>query len=166
MATHAATPGRSVRYAPYLTLCHPERTRISYFTALTGGHLCGSLQREPHATDRSRNYRQEIRGSRGIGVSTDLSWKCFRQSRTKTDGLQAVPFTKPSAAHPLGNYRFSTAVYFTGYSAPIYSARGRINRLSSSCSITCAAQPEILLTAKIGVNKSRSIPSMVYVEAE
>jgi hypothetical protein len=79
---------------------------------------------------------------------------------------RTVPFTKPSAAHPLGNYRFSTAVYFTGYSAPIYSARGRINRLSSSCSITCAAQPEILLTAKIGVNKSRSIPSMVYVEAE
>jgi hypothetical protein len=24
-------------------LCHPERTRISYFTALTGAHLCGSL---------------------------------------------------------------------------------------------------------------------------
>jgi hypothetical protein len=24
-------------------LCHPERTRTSYFTALTGDHLCGSL---------------------------------------------------------------------------------------------------------------------------
>jgi len=31
--------------------CHPERTRISCFTALTGDHGCGSLQREPHAAD-------------------------------------------------------------------------------------------------------------------
>src|ERR1700723_1118046 len=29
-------------------------------------HLCGSPQREPHAVVRSRNARQEIRGSRGI----------------------------------------------------------------------------------------------------
>jgi hypothetical protein len=40
-------------------------------------HLCGSPQREPHAVDRSRNPRQEIRGSRGICGSADLSWKCF-----------------------------------------------------------------------------------------
>jgi hypothetical protein len=46
--------------------CHPERTRISCFTTLTGDHGCGSLQREPHAADRSRNSRQEIRGRRGI----------------------------------------------------------------------------------------------------
>src|ERR1700732_98067 len=38
---------------------------------------CGALQREPHAADRSRNSRQEIRGRRGICSSTDLSWKCF-----------------------------------------------------------------------------------------
>jgi hypothetical protein len=25
-----------------LSLCHPERTRISYFTALSGDHSCGS----------------------------------------------------------------------------------------------------------------------------
>src|SRR5580700_3023987 len=46
--------------------CHPERTRISCCTALTGDPGCGSLQREPHAADRSRNSRQEIRGRRGI----------------------------------------------------------------------------------------------------
>jgi hypothetical protein len=46
--------------------CHPERTRISCCTALIGDPGCGSLQREPHAPDRSRNSRQEIRGSRGI----------------------------------------------------------------------------------------------------
>jgi hypothetical protein len=46
--------------------CHPERTRISCFTALTDDPGCGSLQREPHAAHRSRNSRQEIRGSRGI----------------------------------------------------------------------------------------------------
>jgi hypothetical protein len=54
-----------------------ERTRISYLTALTGDHACGSPLREPHAVDRSRNSRQEIRGSRGICSSTDFSWKCF-----------------------------------------------------------------------------------------
>ena len=47
-------------------LCDPERTQISCFTALTGDPGCGSLQREPHAADRSRNSRQEIRGRRGI----------------------------------------------------------------------------------------------------
>src|ERR1700729_1210836 len=48
------------------SICHPERTRISCFTALTGDHVCGSPKREPHAVDRSRNSRQEIWGSRGI----------------------------------------------------------------------------------------------------
>jgi hypothetical protein len=38
-------------------------------------HLCGSPQREPHAVVRSCNPRQEIRGSRGICSSADLSWK-------------------------------------------------------------------------------------------
>ena len=38
-------------------------------------HLCGSPQREPHAVVRSRNSRQEIRGSRGICSSADLCWK-------------------------------------------------------------------------------------------
>jgi 23S rRNA (pseudouridine1915-N3)-methyltransferase len=34
-------------------------------------------QREPQAVDRSCNSQQEIRGSRGICGSADLSWKCF-----------------------------------------------------------------------------------------
>ena len=47
--------------------CHPERTRISCCTAFIGGPgNVVSLQREPHAADRSRSSRQEIRGSRGI----------------------------------------------------------------------------------------------------
>jgi hypothetical protein len=71
-------------YEPSPSPCHPERSRISYFTALTSNHLCGSPQREPHALDRSRNSRQEIRGSRGICGSADLSWKCFSTERPET----------------------------------------------------------------------------------
>jgi len=40
-----------------------------------------------------------------------------------------------------------------GVIRPRYSARGRIRRLSSSCSITCAVQPLMRETAKTGVNK-------------
>jgi hypothetical protein len=60
---HPVTALSLQRSSPF---CHPERTRISCFTALTADPGCGSLQREPHAADRSRNSRQEIRGSRGI----------------------------------------------------------------------------------------------------
>jgi hypothetical protein len=57
-------------------------------------------------------------------------------------------------------YRFSIGMYLDGYTGPTYSARGRINRLSSNCSITCADQPLIRETAKIGVNRSTSIPKV------
>jgi hypothetical protein len=53
-------------------------------------YLCGSPQREPHAAVRSRNSRQEIRGSRpvpacrgGICSSADPSWKCFSTGASK-----------------------------------------------------------------------------------
>jgi Aldo/keto reductase family len=52
--------------------------RISYFTALGRDHLCGSPQREPHAVDRSRNSRQEIRGSRGICGAPEPQTKALR----------------------------------------------------------------------------------------
>ena len=42
---------------------------------------------------------------------------------------------------------------------PVYSARGRISRLFAYCSSTCAVQPEMRLTAKIGVNRSIGMPS-------
>jgi hypothetical protein len=47
--------------------------------------FCGSRQREPHAVDRSHNSRQEIRGSRGICSSADLSWKCFSTERSAAE---------------------------------------------------------------------------------
>ena len=41
----------------------PERTRISYLTALDDGHVCGSPQRETQDLHRSHHCPQEIRGS-------------------------------------------------------------------------------------------------------
>jgi hypothetical protein len=60
---------------PFSPFCHPERTRISYITALTAAtHVV--LPKENHTQpDRSRNSEQEIRGSRGICGSAGLSWK-------------------------------------------------------------------------------------------
>src|SRR5262249_7234681 len=62
--------------------------------------------------------------------------------------------------------RASSATYRCGYSGPMYSARGRIRRLLAYCSSTCAVQPEMRLTAKIGVKRSMAIPSAWYVDAE
>ena len=56
-------PLSSRAYPDFLLHCSHQR------------HFCGSPQGEPHAVDRSHNSRQEIRGSRGICGSADLSWK-------------------------------------------------------------------------------------------
>src|SRR3984885_12177929 len=52
----------SKRRRPFVS---PDAPRFSYFPPLPGDPLWCSLGREPHAVDRSRNSRQEIRGSRG-----------------------------------------------------------------------------------------------------
>src|SRR5580692_6911545 len=39
---HSALPNPSLQTSPPKQKCHPERTRISYFTALGGDHVCGS----------------------------------------------------------------------------------------------------------------------------
>jgi hypothetical protein len=46
-----------------------------------------------------------------------------------------------------------------GTVGPVYSARGRINRLFDSCSRTCAVHPAHRLTAKIGVKSAIGMPS-------
>ena len=38
-------------------------TRISYFTAASDDHVCGSPYREPHADRQRHGSRQEIRGT-------------------------------------------------------------------------------------------------------
>jgi len=67
-------------------LCHPERTRISYYAApkMTSLRL---HQGKPHELCGTHRPQQEIRGSRGICSSADLSWKCFSTERL----LQATP---------------------------------------------------------------------------
>jgi hypothetical protein len=141
----------------------PERTRISCHAAMDMPACAPFCKGEAHEINQRHQVPQEIRGSavEGSAVPQTSPGNVFRQYRSEEAFRQSIPLPEW-----IRDYRFSTAVYFTGYSAPMYSARGRISRLSSSCSITCAAQPEILLTANIGVKRSRSIPSMVYVEAE
>jgi|SRR5580704_1600801 hypothetical protein len=69
------------------------------------------------------------------------------------------PYQPATRINPAKVHRFSMATYRLGYSGPWYSARGRIRRLSSSCSITCAAQPLMRDTANTGVNRSSSMPN-------
>ena len=47
--------------------------------------------------------------------------------------------------------RCSSGTQGCGTGGPVYSARGRIRRLFANCSRTCAVQPDVRLTAKIGV---------------
>lgn len=54
--------------------------------------------------------------------------------------------------------RCSIGMYGLG-AGPVYSARGRIRRLWSYCSSTCAVQPAMRLQAKSGVNRSVVMPS-------
>ena len=89
-------------------------------------------------------------------------WKLFRRGRTEDPGriaghcardsaLRWPPLRRPSALDDSNYGRLSTGLQWEGYSGPMYSARGRIRRLSSSCSITWAAHPAMRLTAKMGV---------------
>jgi hypothetical protein len=100
---------------------------------------CGSLQREPHAADRSRNSRQEIRRSRGICSSADLSWKCFsialraqlssslpwnrsaaqwRDLRWREHRPDAVMSSSPLIQRELDSTPLSTLIYSTAKPVP------------------------------------------------
>src|SRR5262249_40114106 len=59
--------------------------------------------------------------------------------------------------------RYCSAIDFTERtSGPVYRARGRINRLLSSCSMTWALQPATRDITKIGVYSGTSRPSAWY----
>jgi hypothetical protein len=79
-------------------LCHPERSRISYLTALTSDHLCGSPQREPHALDRSRHLDRKSGEAEGSEVLQALSGNVFGPlsqhllSREKSKGAPGLAF--------------------------------------------------------------------------
>jgi hypothetical protein len=64
-----------------------------------------------------------------------------------------VRFRKRGASHPL----FSKGMKGRG-SGPMYSAVGRISRLSPRCSMMCADHPEVREITKIGVNIGVGIP--------
>ncbi len=71
--------------------CHPERTRISYFTALTSATFV-VLPKENHMQlIEATTLDKEIRGSRGICSSADPSWICSSTERT---GLPATRHSK------------------------------------------------------------------------
>ena len=89
----------------------------------------------------------------------------FELRTWKAEGKFKLHFSLPSSNFQL-SYLSSSGLYRCGYSGPMYSARGRISLLFAYCSSTCAVQPEIRLTAKIGVNRSMGMPSAWYVVAE
>ncbi len=63
-------------------LCHPERTRISCHAA-PDTIACAPFSKERRMKfANATKFYKEIRGSRGICSSADLSWKCFRPSGT------------------------------------------------------------------------------------
>ncbi len=47
--------------------------------------VCGFHQGKPHELCGTHRTQQEIRGSRGICSSADLSWKCFSTERSAVD---------------------------------------------------------------------------------
>jgi hypothetical protein len=58
-------------------LCHPERTRISYFAALTGATDV-VLPKENHMQlTEAATLDRKSGGAEGSAVSADPSWKCF-----------------------------------------------------------------------------------------
>jgi hypothetical protein len=73
ISTEAKRSGEICGSAPVVanSLCssRPKPTRISNFAALKTVGTNAALRREPHALDRSRNARHEIRGS---GEERDL----------------------------------------------------------------------------------------------
>src|SRR5262249_53298585 len=81
-------------------------------------------------------------------------------------GEPAEPGDNGQTSRRRVSQRASSATHGCGTGGPVYSARGRISRLFAYCSRTCAVQPEVRLTAKIGVNSSIATPSAWYVVAE
>ena len=61
-------------------LCHPERARISYFTALASATNVVLLKENHMGVDRSRNSRQEIREAEGSAVPRTPPGNVFDQS--------------------------------------------------------------------------------------
>ena len=58
-------------------------------------------------------------------------------------------------SHGLQRFSIGSTARISG---PVYSALGRIMRLSARCSMTCAAQPVSRLMTKIGVNNLVGMP--------
>ncbi len=104
--------------------------------------------------------RHLLRGRRAHEKSQSLPGAPIRGSRYGHAQGGAAVKSHDSGIYEFLRSRCSMGIHACGYSGPTYSARGRIRRLSSSCSMTCAVQPLTRETANTGVNKSTSIPSV------
>src|SRR5215203_4212323 len=106
------------------------------------------------------NYRLSISVNFQLATSTsqrdavaDTGWSFSQDARS----LRFPPECVETNALGVGgwelgvSYRCSSGRKVCGYGGPRYSVRGRISRLLLYCSRQCAVQPEIRLTAKIGV---------------
>ena len=87
-----------------------------------------------------------LRGGRAGSRERDGA-ELLRPERCQRDEHRHCNGRTNHALHHL----FSTGIQGCGYAGPVYSARGRIKRLFAYCSSTCAVQPLMRLTAKIGV---------------
>ncbi len=90
----------------------------------------------------------------GIGPRPARNWALRGGGKLTHYTLVGIGHLPPAAsARGPGQraYLSASGMYFKSV-GPVYSDRGRINRLLPCCSSTWAAQPETRLKAKIGVN--------------
>jgi hypothetical protein len=77
--------------------------------------VCGFHQGKPHELCGTHRTQQEIRGSRGICSSADLSWKCFSTERTRISCCAAVDRAACAVFRKVVHRRSRPAGYETGH---------------------------------------------------
>ena len=88
---------------------------------------------------------------RRLSTHARVSASWLNNTRTTLVAIGRLPLAAWARGPGEGAYRSASGMYFKSV-GPVYSDRGRINRLLPCCSSTWAAQPETRLKAKIGVN--------------
>src|ERR1700738_4378071 len=113
-------------------------------SSVLAGHNYGRAGwgwRGPSPRWRGRRATVWLRPGEGMGIPPFGQEGCPKDAARKASwpGWEGSVL---EVAYP----RAAMGIQCWGYSGPMYSARGRMRRLSSSCSITWAAQPEMRLT--------------------
>ena len=97
---------------------------------------------------------------RWLSSSRNASMSSVNPRSASRAAMEPILFRKyPRSYMAAALARSAIGTHFCPTAGPRYSARGRISRLLAYCSRMCAVQPDMRLTAKIGVNRSTGIPS-------